>query len=86
SVPPEEHSESAGPLARWSGHQHIDVGINPGLIPRLFEFERGLRGIHRLLFLLNFLGQDADFRKTVFHLSAIVRSLGSDVGTPLEQL
>jgi hypothetical protein len=45
-----------------------------------------LRGIHRLLFLLNFLGQDADFRKTVFHLSAIVRSLGSDVGTPLEQL
>ena len=58
------------PVGQNSGlrDQHIDVRINPGLVPSLFEREIGLREIYRLLFLLNFLGKNAHFGKSVFYL------------------
>ena len=36
--------------------QHVDVRVDAGIVSRLFEFEKGLSRVHRLLLLLNFLG------------------------------
>ena len=50
------------------GNQHIDVGIDAGLVPSLFELKESLGGIHRLLLLLDLLGQNAHFGERIFHL------------------
>jgi hypothetical protein len=36
--------------------QNVDLGIDAGVVPRFFELEVGLGGVHCLLLLLNLLG------------------------------
>src|SRR5450755_790036 len=53
---------------RSLGDEYVNIGVDSRIVPALFKLELELRGIHRLLLLLNLLGQDAYFGERVFHL------------------
>ncbi len=49
-------------------NQNCQILIDAGFVARLRQFEVTLRGLHGLLLLLNFFGQDAHGGEIVFHL------------------